>query len=44
MLIVISREKNVIYPVEFPLCGTPLGGFHRAGFCHPKKDEGLFLK
>jgi len=24
-------------PCEFPICGTPFGGFHRAGFSHPMK-------
>ena len=34
--------QNLIHPVEFPLCGAPFGGFHRAGFCHPNEEGGLF--
>jgi len=35
--------QNLIHPVEFPLCGTPFGGFHRAGFCHPNGNGGEFF-
>jgi len=33
------REKlhTLIHPVEFLLCGTPFGVFHRADFFHAKK-------
>ncbi len=34
--------QDLIHPVEFPLCGTPFGGFHRAGFYHPNEEGGLF--
>jgi hypothetical protein len=34
---ILRALKNLIHPVEFPLCGTPFGGFHRAGFFTPMK-------
>jgi len=38
----IETLQNLIHPVEFPLRGTPLGGFYRAGLCHPDNEDGLF--
>jgi len=40
----IRPLQNLIHPVEFPLCGTPFGGFHRAGFCHPKEEKPILFK
>jgi len=37
--IALRPLQNLIHPVEFPLCGPPLGGFHRAGFCHPNEED-----
>jgi len=43
MQIALRPLQNLIHPVEFPLCGTPSGGFHRAGFCHPNGNGGGFF-
>jgi hypothetical protein len=35
--------KNLIHTVEFQICGTLFGGFHRAASFHPINEGRLFF-